>query len=123
MDDATKDFVRNWAVPPGIALKDNSVNVADINPVLQSFLVTAGLTHLHLFNAVLVVTSGKDGVHLPGSKHAKGDAVDLRIIDLLPDEQPTFVLMLRVLCLRFKLAMFDETYTPGAGHVHIEIAG
>lgn len=123
MTDTTDNTVPKWDTPPGVQLKDATVNVQDIATVLQSFLVVAGLVHMHLFNQLLVVTSGKDGVHSPGSKHAKGEAVDLRIIDLPPSNAPAFLLCLRVLCDRFHLAMFDESYTPGAGHVHIEVAG
>jgi len=123
MQDATNRTGPAFDVPPGVVLKDATVNVVDINPVLQSFLVTCGLVHMHLFNQLLTVTSGKDGVHSPGSKHGKGDALDLRIVSLPPIDQPAFILVLRVLCARFGLAMFDETFTPGAGHVHIEIAG
>jgi hypothetical protein len=112
-----------FTVPAGVALKDATVNVLDINPLLQAYLVNAGLIHLHLFRDLLVVTSGKDGVHSPGSKHMKGDAVDLRISTMQPERQPVFLMATRILCERYNLAMFDESYTPGAGHVHIEIAG
>jgi hypothetical protein len=120
MSDATNSTGQQFTVPPGVMLKDKTVNVVDLNPLLQSFLVTAGLVHMHLFNQLLVVTSGKDGAHSPGSKHDRGNAVDLRVNDLLPSYQPAFLLLLRVLCDRFHLAMFDESFVPGAGHVHIE---
>ena len=113
----------NFVTPPGVALKDISVNVKDINPVLQAFLITAGLVHMHLFDALLTVTSGKDAKHSQNSKHYLGNAVDLRIADVPPEDQPAFVLYLRVLCARFHLAMFDESNVVGAGHIHIEIAG
>jgi hypothetical protein len=109
--------------PPGVKLKDSTVNIRDVDGLLQSFLITAGLVHMHLFNMLLVVTSGKDGQHSPGSKHGTGKALDLRIADLASQDQPAFLLCLRVLCARFGLAMFDESNLPGAGHVHIEIAG
>jgi hypothetical protein len=109
--------------PAGVRLKDPTVNIRDVDEVLQRFLVTAGLVHLHLFDEMLTVTSGKDGVHAPGSKHAVGRAVDLRISDLGLAEQPVFILYLRVLCARFHLNLFDESNLPYGGHVHIEIAG
>lgn len=123
MGDATDRTGPQFQVPPGVELKDATVNVADIDPALQSFLITAGLVHLHLFGRSLVVTSGRDGQHVASSKHMRGDAVDLRILDMPPSEQPAFLLYLRVLCARFHLAMFDESYAPGMGHVHVEIAG
>jgi hypothetical protein len=123
MTDATNRTGPQFMAPAGVELKDSTVNVADINPVLQSFLVTLGLLHLTLYDAVVVVTSGKDSGHVASSKHYRGDAVDLRISDLRPEDQPAFLLILRVLCARFHLAMFDESYAPGMGHVHVEIAG
>jgi len=123
MTDATDKTGPDFIVPAGVELKDSGVNVRDIDPALQSFLIVLGLVHLHLFNLPVVVTSGKDSQHVGSSKHYKGDAVDLRISDLLPAYQPAFLLALRVLCDRFHLAMFDESYAPGMGHVHVEIAG
>lgn len=123
MVDATDRTGPDFVVPPGVELKDASVNVKDINPVLQSFLIRFGLVHLHLFGTPVVVTSGKDAQHVASSKHDRGWAVDLRISDLPAAAQPAFLLALRVLCDRFELAMFDESYAPGAGHVHVEIAG
>ena len=123
MTDATDRTGPEFDVPPGVTLKDATVNVKDVDPALQSFLIVAGLVHMHLFNQLLVVTSGKDGAHVASSKHERGKALDLRINDLPPQYQPAFLLVLRVLCDRFHLAMFDESFAPGMGHVHIEIAG
>lgn len=123
MIDATDRTGPEFDLPPGVALKDASVNVKDISPVLQSFLIVAGLVHMNLFNELLIVTSGKDSQHVASSKHDKGEAVDLRITSVPERYQPAFLLVLRVLCARFLLAMFDETYAPNMGHVHIEIAG
>lgn len=123
MTDIVNNPPQPWRCPAGVAVKDATVNVADLNPVLQSFLVRAGLVHLHLFNAILVITSGVDGKHVVSSKHGRGDAVDVRIGDLPLDEQPAFLLAMRVLCKQFKLAAFDESYAPGMCHLHIEIGG
>lgn len=123
MTDATNRTGENFIVPPGVELKDATVNVRDIDPALQSFLIRLGLVHLHLFGAPVVITSGKDSNHVTSSKHYAGHAVDLRISDLPASAQPAFLLALRVLCDTFHLAFFDESYAPGMGHVHIEIAG
>jgi hypothetical protein len=123
MTDTASSVEPKWIVPAGVTVKDASVNVSDLNPVLHSFLVRAGLVHLHLFNAVLTVTSGKDGKHVTSSKHGRGEAVDLRITDLAPELQPVFILAMRVLCQQFNLAAFDESYAPGMSHLHIEIGG
>lgn len=123
MSDATDRTGPDFVVPPGVELKDASVNVKEIHPVLQSFLIRFGLVHLHLFGTPVVVTSGRDAQHVASSKHYNGEAVDLRINSLPASYQPAFLLVLRVLCDTFHLAMFDESFAPGAGHVHVEIAG
>lgn len=123
MADATDRTGPDFVVPPGVELKDASVNVKEIHPVLQSFLIRFGLVHLHLFGHTVIVTSGRDSNHVTSSKHYNGEAVDLRISDLPTADQPAFLLALRVLCDTFHLAMFDESYAPGMGHVHVEIAG
>ena len=121
--DGTDRTGPDFIVPPGVELKDASVNVKDINPALQSFLIRLGLVHLHLFGCAVVVTSGKDSQHVASSKHDRGLAVDLRISDLPASAQPAFLLALRVLCDTFHLAYFDESFAPNMGHVHVEIAG
>lgn len=123
MVDATDRTGANWQIPPGVQLKNDSVNVRDVNPKLQAFLIQAGLVHLHLFDLPLTVTSGKDAIHVQSSKHYKGDAVDLRGSDLLSDEGPAWLLCLGIMAAKFGLAIFDESHVPGAQHIHIEIAG
>jgi hypothetical protein len=113
----------SWLPPAGVELRDADVKMDGVNDALKSFLRVAGLVHMNLFDQLLVVTSGTDGVHSPGSKHARGYAVDLRIFDLRPEWEPVFILYLRVLCGRFHLCMFDESNLAGLPHVHIEIAG
>lgn len=107
----------------GVERKDVNVNVSDIDPELKTFLRIAGLAHQVMFSKPVVVTSGRDGNHVASSKHASGKAVDLRISDLWAGDQPAWLAMLRVFCERMHLACFDESFAPGMGHVHIEIAG
>ena len=69
--------------------KDSSVNVTGMHPevvgalakmeVCRSAALSLLLTH------PMVVTSGKDGVHKPGSLHYAGLAVDLRFRDFMDE--------------------------------------
>lgn len=118
--DGIVGYITQWQ---GVEIELESVNVVDIDPTLRTFLGVAGNVHFYLFAAPLVVTSGRDGHHVASSKHAEGKAVDIRIHDLAPGDQPAMLAYLRVLCKRMSLAMFDESFAPGMGHVHIEIAG
>jgi len=110
-------------LPVGVERKDASVVTDGVNPALMLFLTKLGLVSLHLFDLPVIVTSAKDGAHASGSKHYRGDAVDVRISDKSPLDQSAFLLVLTTLARQFKLAVFDESNLPGASHVHIEIAG
>lgn len=107
----------------GVERKDASVMLDTIDEQLKIFLRVAGLAHVVMFSKPVVVTSGRDGAHVNSSKHMQGKAVDLRISDLFPSDQPAWLAMLRVLCERMHLAVFDESFAPGMGHVHVEIGG
>lgn len=89
----------------------------------MQFLARLGLVHLHLFGTPVVITSAVDSVHSPNSKHAKGDAVDLRIMDKSPRQQAIFLLLIFELSKTFPVAFFDESNLPGQPHVHVEVAG
>lgn len=123
MSDATMNPTPPGILPAGIERKDDSVDTAHLNPVLSLFLRSLGLVHLHLFGKPCVLTSAQDGTHAIGSKHYKGYAVDLRMVDKTGIEQAAFLMILTVLARQMKLAVFDESTVPGAGHVHVEIAG
>lgn len=123
MVDATINPLPPGALPVGVERKDSTVLTQGLNPVLMSFLVRLGLVHLHLFGAPVVITSGVDAKHAVNSKHYKGDAVDVRIMDKASYAQPCFLLVVCTLAKNFNLAVFDESQLPGAPHVHIEIAG
>lgn len=63
---------------PGVYLKDSSVNVTNLAPELLRALVTMRDVLSALGAGPLVVTSGNDSVHLPGSRHFVNDAIDVR---------------------------------------------
>lgn len=123
MPDSTPNPLPPGVLPVGVERKDSTVLTQNLDPVLLAFLARAGLVHLHLSGYPLVVTSGTDGKHAANSKHASGKAVDLRITDMGGLQFATFLLAVVVLAREFGLAVFDQSMLPGAGHVHVEIAG
>lgn len=109
--------------PAGTVAKDSTVSLRDLHPNLYCFLQSMGAIHRALYAMDCVVTSANDGKHLPGSKHMQGKAVDLRISDKSIYDQGSFIVVCLALARKWTLAVFDESNVPGAGHVHIEIAG
>ena len=57
--------------------KDDSVNVWGLNREINAAVKVAYFIW-HRHGQELMVTSARDGSHMPGSKHYCGDAVDLR---------------------------------------------
>lgn len=123
MSSDTKQPESSAQFPRGTMPKDAFTNISNLNPILYLFLSRLGEIHIPLFGYPCVVTAGKDGTHAPGSKHYIGNALDLRITDKDGLQQATFFSVLSVMSRVYKLAVFDESMVPGAGHVHVEIAG
>lgn len=63
-------------------VKDNTVNIEGLDPVLKAALVEMEYIYAK-FHTELVVTSGKDGTHGKNSLHYEGKAVDLRTWNVL----------------------------------------
>ena len=123
MSDATVNPLPPRVLPTGVERKDATVLTQGLNPVLMQFLTRLGLVHLHLFGTPVVITSAVDAKHAVGSKHYKGDAVDIRIESATGRNASALFAILYVFEPEFGLAVFDESQLPGAPHVHIEIAG
>lgn len=66
---------------PGIYLKDSTVRATNLSPEILSALVKMRGVFASL-SLPLVITSGNDGGHVPGSKHYRDDAVDVRSIEI-----------------------------------------
>lgn len=123
MTETNSNLPPNGVPPVGVDLKDASVNIHDLDEHLLTGLAAIGLAHLHVFGFPLVLTSGRDSIHVAGSKHAQGQAVDVRTSDHSGDEIIVFLVLLAQMAKRFHLAIFDERMLPGAGHIHVEVAG
>ena len=122
MTDATLQPLPDGVLPVGVERADSRVVTTQLHKALTAFFVPLGLVHLHLFDMPAVITSARDSVHVPASKHGQGKAVDLRIFDKRPKWQPVYLLVLTTLGDRFGLTVFDESDLPGEAHIHVEVA-
>lgn len=100
--------------------KDDSVNLVGLTPTMRAALDK--IEPLHPGPNEMIITSARDGRHMPGSKHAEGNAVDIRTRDLSPQDVVAFRNAVRVaLGPDFDVVMESST-TPGAtaSHLHVE---
>ncbi len=97
------------------------VNCTQLNRSLFGFLLFAGQLYYYLFSRSLVVTSGNDGQHVAGSKHYQNKAVDLRTMDLDPEQQHVFLMLLIHLSRIHNVGVFDERRLVSGPHVHVEV--
>jgi hypothetical protein len=128
LDEYNRHQVRGGAVIPSptpawwpehLEVLDNAVEVSHLDVSLQGFLAAAAARHWSLFSLPLIVTSGNDGSHAPGSKHYEWKAVDLRSRDLLPSDQTLFAHNLVPMQEEFTVGIFDERFI-GSPHWHVE---
>ncbi len=99
------------------------VNLAGVSTELLTFVDHLALIHRAVFSRPLIITSGRDGVHVAGSLHAQGLAVDVRTKDLLPDEQNLLLALLAYAAPANHVAVFDERALGGDAHIHLEYRG
>lgn len=111
------------AGPELYQLASPSVVMAGVAEKLIAFVEYLGLVHRVMFNKPLVITSGKDSVHVASSLHAEGRAVDFRTKDLLPDEQQLILTLLAYAAPACKIAVFDERALGDQAHIHLEWHG
>jgi xanthine/CO dehydrogenase XdhC/CoxF family maturation factor len=97
------------------------VRIESLSLRVVPFLVRAGHIHVALTGKPLVITSGNDGNHVPGSAHYKNSAVDLRSHEIIDGLQMTFAMVLIALGQIFQVAVFDERPTRSP-HWHCEDA-
>ncbi len=101
---------------------DSSVDLSNLSPKLAVVLTRLASVHWLLFDQQMIVTHGKDGKHVPNSKHYVGKAVDVRVRDKDRTQQLTFLAVLGYFVSVFGLAVFDERARSGETHFHIEEA-
>jgi len=104
-------------------LASPAVNIKDVVVPLLQYAVHMAYIHKLLFGAPMVITSGKDSVHVAGSMHDQGKAIDIRLKDLSESDQIMFLCTLIWSAADNKVAVFDERALGAESHVHIEYHG
>lgn len=110
-------------LPLGVEKASDSVVLDGVDPDLLAYVEHLGLIHHLLFMKPLVITSGKDGTHAPGSFHAIGRALDVRTHDKDLEEQLLFMAVLGFSAPSMGIAVFDERAPHDPKHVHLEYHG
>lgn len=106
-----------------ITLASDQVVLEGVNQKLIEYVVHMGYVHRVLFGSPLVITSGTDGQHSPGSLHAKGLALDVRVKDLDEADQNIFLSIMTWSAPARGVSLFDERALKGAEHIHVEYHG
>lgn len=101
----------------------DSVEIEGVEPKLMTFAVQLGYLHFLLFGLPLVITSGKDGTHVPTSLHKEGRALDFRTHDKTAEEMQAFLGILAFAAPHQNCRVFDERVGAGGEHVHVEYHG
>jgi hypothetical protein len=99
------------------------VNVVGVRRELMQFVEYLALVHRVVFSKPLVITSGLDRVHVTGSLHLVGLAVDFRTKHLLPDEQQLVLALLAYAAPANHISVFDERALGAEQHIHLEYHG
>ncbi len=110
-------------LPKSVQLAGPEVNLEGVADGLLAYVSRLGDVHEAIFAIPLVISSGRDGQHAPGSLHAQGRAVDLRTQDKSDAEMLVFLAVVAYSAGNFHCTVFDERALPGAPHLHIEYHG
>lgn len=122
-------------VLPGVYLKDSSVNVENLSARILDVLPTIRDVLASLSAGPLVITSGNDGTHVPGSYHGKNLAVDFRSLHLATRVQRELVgaAVARAIGAKLKLTggpsvgnspglmLYVEEPPVSVAHFHLEV--
>lgn len=101
----------------------DTVELDGVVPALMTFAVQLGYLHFLLFGLPLVITSGRDGEHVPTSLHKFGRALDFRTHDKSEAEMQVFLAILAYSAPHQNCRVFDERVGAGGEHVHVEYHG
>lgn len=111
------------SLPVGTVVALNSVVFDGVNANLLDFTARLAMIHRLVFGIPMVITSAKDGSHVPGSLHAAGLALDIRTADKDPDMVALLIHFLAFAASTARIAYFDERQLPGEPHLHLEWHG
>jgi hypothetical protein len=109
--------------PIGLKTAGPQVELEGVNDQLLSFAAVLDRIHQILFIHQMVITSARDGVHSPASRHEMGLAIDIRTIDKDAESNMVFLMLLNYAARNMPITIFDERNLPGAPHIHLEWHG
>ncbi|SRR5258708_25925427 len=101
----------------------DTVELEGVAPALMTFAVQLGYLHFLLLGLPLVITSARDGEHVPTSLHKVGRALDFRTHDKTADEMQVFLAILAFAAPHQDCRVFDERVGAGGAKVHVEYHG
>jgi len=107
----------------GLVTASPAVVLDGVAAPLISFAQHLALLHKLLFGTDMVITSGKDSIHVASSLHGQGLALDIRTKD---KTDAACVLLLSVLAYggpENGIAVFDERALGDQAHIHVEYHG
>lgn len=108
-------------LPEYVELASPSVVIAGVDERLIHLAQMLGAISKGIFSLPVVITSGRDSLHVQGSKHASGQAIDIRTKDKNA-EQITLLLHLIHYCgPSYNVSCFDESMLGEQGHIHLEV--
>lgn len=93
------------------------VDEHDVSTQMWYALGVAAALHWKMFDRGMVVTAMRDGQHMIGSLHYKGQAADVRTNDMSPIMAQSWAAQCRALLYSFGFDVVLETTPP---HMHIE---
>jgi hypothetical protein len=102
-----------------VDISNPSVVTTNVAVNLVGFVKESAHFHRLLFDMPLIITSMRDGTHVEGSAHPKGEAVDLRSHDLESGDQIVFFLIMARLQRKWAVVILDERYTISP-HWHVQ---
>ena len=109
--------------PIGLKTAGPHVELQGVNEQLLSFAAVLDRIHQILFNTQMVITSARDGMHAPSSRHEMGLALDIRTNDKDAEGNMVFLTVLTYAARIMPITTFDERNLPGSPHLHIEWHG
>lgn len=109
--------------PIGLKTAGPQVELEGVNDQLLSFAAVLDRMHQILFIQQMVITSARDGVHTPASRHHMGLALDIRTVDKDAEGNMVFLTVLTYAARVMPITIFDERNLPGAPHIHLEWHG
>lgn len=123
MTDTTVPGIRIPSTHEVLIPGSDQVEIEGVEPALMTFAVQLGYLHFLLFGIPLVITSGKDSVHVKSSFHDVGRALDFRTHDKSAEEMQAFLAILAYAAPHQNCRVFDERVGAGGEHVHVEYHG